>query len=109
MAGKCSGSYPNPHQIPVRKRLFILSVIAAAVLLLEAGCVTSDDPDKRKKRALAGGTTSTVLGIATGVGGPVLAARAALGATSRVLTGDAADAIKGKNGEEGEQPVALES
>ena len=96
--------------LPVRKRLVISSAIVAAILLIEAGCITSDDPDKRKKRALIGGTTSTALGIATGVGGPILAARAALGATSRVATGEAVDAIKEKDHkdhEEGEQPVEV--
>ena len=82
----------------MRKRLFVLSAIVVAVFL-EAGCVTSNDPHKREKRALAGGTTSTALGIATGVGGPILAARAALGAASRVVTGDAVDTIKEKGNE----------
>jgi len=71
----------------------------AALLFLEAGCATSDDPDKREKRALMGGATSTALGLATGVGGPILAARAALGATSRVVTGDVVDSMKEKREE----------
>ena len=84
----------------MKKRFYVLSAVIAAILLFEAGCITSDDPEKRKKRALAGGATSTALGIATGVGGPILAARAALGATSRVVTGDAVDAMKEKVNEE---------
>jgi len=83
----------------MKKRITILGVIMAALLFLEAGCATSDDPDKREKRALMGGATSTALGLATGVGGPILAARAALGATSRVVTGDVVDSMKEKREE----------
>ncbi|MBI4358582.1 MAG: hypothetical protein HY584_04715 [Candidatus Omnitrophica bacterium] len=89
----------------MKKWMLVLSAIVAAVFLFETGCVTSDDPDKRKKRALAGGATSTALGIATGVGGPILAARAALGAAGRVVTGDTMDAIKAEDNEGSEQPA----
>ena len=51
-----------------------------------------------------GGATSTALGVATGVGGPILAARAALGATSRVVTGDVVDKMKEKP-EENEENI----
>ena len=88
----------------MNKRLLIVSVVITT-LLLEAGCITSDDPNKREKRALMGGTTSTALGIATGVGGPILAARAAMGATSRVITGDTVDKIKEKRNKEDEKPI----
>ena len=51
-----------------------------------------------------GGATSTALGVATGVGGPILAARVALGATSRVVTGDVVDSMKEKR-EENEKNI----
>lgn len=93
----------------MRKRILILSAALVGILLFEAGCASSNDPGKRRKRALAGGATSTVLGVATGVGGPILLARAALGAASRVATGEAMDSIKnkdkGKDKEDSEQPV----
>ena len=91
-----------------KKLISFLSTIIVGILLLEAGCASSNDPDKRRKRALAGGATSTALGVATGVGGPILLARAALGAASRVTTGEAMDKIKDKrkDKENGEQPVA---
>ena len=74
-----------------------VAVILIGVLLIQTGCATSDDPEKRKKRALLGATTSTALGVATGVGGPMLLARAAMGAASRVTTGEAMDKIKDKD------------
>lgn len=91
----------------MRKRILILSATLVGILLFETGCASSDDPDKRRKRALAGGATSTALGVATGVGGPILLARAALGAASRVATGEAMDKIKDKdeNKKDNEQPV----
>ena len=89
----------------MKKRILILSAIVVSILLLEAGCASSDDPEKRSKRALAGGATSTALGVATGVGGPILLARAALGATSRVATGEAMDKIKNKDKKDTEQPI----
>ena len=87
------------------KRIRVLSTIVVGIFLLQVGCATSDDPNKRKNRALMGGATSTALGVATGVGGPILLARAALGATSRVATGEAMDKMKDKNkGEEETKP-----
>ena len=88
----------------MKKQLVLLSIAMTAIIFLEAGCATSQDPNKRKKRALLGGATSTALGVATGVGGPVLAARAALGATSRVVTGDVVDKMKEKP-EENEENI----
>lgn len=89
----------------MNKQVWILSAMVASILLFEAGCASSDDPEKRKHRALAGGATSTALGVATGVGGPVLLARAVLGATSRVATGEVIDKMKEKDEGEIEQPV----
>lgn len=89
----------------MNKRTWILSLVLLSILLVQAGCASSDDPEKRKKRALAGGATSTALGIATGVGGPILLARAALGATSRIATGEVMDKMKDKNKEEVEPKV----
>ena len=86
----------------MKNRIRILSLVIASILLFEAGCVSSNDPEKRKNRALAGGATITALGLATVVGGPILAARVALGAASRVATGEAMDKMKDKKGE---QPV----
>ena len=81
----------------MNKQIWILSTLLVGILLVESSCATSNDPDKRSKRALMGGATSTALGVATGVGGPVLLARAALGATSRVATGEAMDKIQDKD------------
>ena len=75
----------------------VLSAVLIGILLIQTGCATSGDPSKRKKRALLGATTSTALGVATGVGGPMLLARAAMGAASRVTTGEAIDKIKEKD------------
>ena len=88
----------------MKRQFAFLSAVIAAVIFIEAGCATSDDPNKRKKRALIGGATSTALGVATGVGGPILAARAAFGATSRVVTGDVVDKMKEKR-EENEENI----
>ena len=80
-----------------------LCLLVSLILFFETGCVSTEDPNKRGKRALAGGATSTALGIATGVGGPILLARAALGATSRTVTGEVMDKAKDKEG--GEESV----
>ena len=88
----------------VRNRNIFFSFILVLIILIETGCATSEDPDKRKKRALLGGATSTAIGVATGVGGPILAARAAIGATSRVVTGDVVDKMKEKH-EENEENI----
>lgn len=79
--------------------------MVAGILLFEAGCASSDDPEKRKHRALAGGATGTAIGVATGVGGPILLARAVLGATSRVATGEAIDKMKEKDEGEIKQSI----
>ena len=80
----------------IKRQTVILSFILLGIFVFQTGCVSSDDPNKRQKRALAGGATSTALGIATGVGGPMLAARALFGGASRVVTGGTMDKIKEK-------------
>lgn len=86
-----------------------ISVILIGILLIQTGCASSDDPEKRKNRALLGATTSTALGVATGVGGPMLLARAAMGAASRVTTGEAMDKIKDKDKDEDDVDVKTPS
>ena len=85
------------------KKYIILSLALAVIIFIE-GCVSSEDPDKRKKRMLFGGATSTAIGLATGVGGPILAARAALGATSKTVTGDVMDSMKESDSEPEPEP-----
>ena len=89
----------------MKKRILISSAIVASILFLEAGCVSSNDPNKRSERALAGGATSTAIGVATGIGGPILAARVALGAVGRVVTGEATDKYKKKKEEKEQEEV----
>ena len=79
-----------------------LSFVLIVLFFFQTGCASSNDPDKRQKRALAGGATSTALGVATGVGGPILALRAGLGAASRMATGEAMDHLKAKDKEDPE-------
>ena len=71
-----------------------IKILVIGVLILITGCVSSDDSRKSRKRALAGGATSTAIGVATGVGGAALAARALVGATSRVISGKAMDTVQ---------------